>query len=64
MLGCATVVQLTGYRLESLRAQTFGLAAPLLPSLIWVMPCLRCRDPVELVQRRDNACRTPGSCWT
>lgn len=25
MLGCATIMQLTGYRLESLRAQALGL---------------------------------------
>ena len=48
MLGCAAIVQLTGYRLESLRAQTLGLvvmipglvallAADLSQSLAWLL---------------------------
>jgi MFS family permease len=48
MLGCATTMQLTGYRLESLRAQTFGLvvmipglaallAADLTRSVAWLL---------------------------
>ncbi|HZR50578.1 MAG TPA: PucC family protein [Streptosporangiaceae bacterium] len=48
MLGCATIVQLTGYQLESLRAQTIGLSvmipglagllvADLTQSLAWLL---------------------------
>jgi MFS family permease len=36
MLGCATIVQLTGYRLESLRAQTLGLAV-MIPALFGLL---------------------------